>query len=122
MNRHKSLLILLIIGLGLSISLWAQPALYGNIETTTVQLGSNLQIDSINSSADTRNSILSRSSSTQPREDHNSELSGNNENEITIGDGSYTDRIPMDFYWKNSLFETIYYANEMNNFEGMITG
>jgi hypothetical protein len=40
----------------------------------------------------------------------------------TIGDGSQTARIPMDFYWKNSLYETLYYPAEMNNLMGQITG
>ncbi|MFA7030214.1 MAG: choice-of-anchor J domain-containing protein, partial [Candidatus Cloacimonadaceae bacterium] len=33
---------------------------------------------------------------------------------ITVGTGNSTDRMPMDFYWKNSLFETIYLASELN--------
>ncbi|MCB5257910.1 MAG: carboxypeptidase regulatory-like domain-containing protein, partial [Candidatus Cloacimonetes bacterium] len=33
---------------------------------------------------------------------------------ITIGTGTSTGRMPMDFYWKNSLFETIYHALELN--------
>jgi hypothetical protein len=60
--------------------------------------------------------------STFVRETHSIALSGNGVNDITIGDGSSTGRFPMDFYWKNSLFETIYTADEMNNFIGMITG
>lgn len=40
---------------------------------------------------------------------------------VTIGDGSQTARLPMDFYWKNSLFETVYQQSELN-FIGMITG
>ncbi len=41
---------------------------------------------------------------------------------LTIGDGNQTARVPADFYWKSSLFETIYTAEEMNGFVGMITG
>ena len=40
---------------------------------------------------------------------------------LTIGDGSQSARMPMDFYWKNSLFETLYFPAEMGNFLGMIT-
>lgn len=40
---------------------------------------------------------------------------------ITVGAGGGTDRMPMDFYWKNSLFETIYLANELN-IGGLLTG
>ena len=39
----------------------------------------------------------------------------------TIGDGSQAAQIPLDFYYQNSLYETIYYASELN-FIGMITG
>lgn len=39
--------------------------------------------------------------------------------DVTIGDGSQAKRVPMDFYWKNSLFECIYYASELN-FTGTI--
>lgn len=31
-------------------------------------------------------------------------------------------RIPFDFYWKNSLAQTIYYPEELNNLAGAITG
>ncbi|HPB43323.1 MAG TPA: carboxypeptidase regulatory-like domain-containing protein, partial [Candidatus Syntrophosphaera sp.] len=40
---------------------------------------------------------------------------------VTIGDGSETARIPVDFFWKNSLCETIYPATDMN-IGGLITG
>ena len=40
---------------------------------------------------------------------------------VTVGDGGSTDRYPFDFYWKNSLFETIYQASEMN-IGGVISG
>ncbi|MCB5253950.1 MAG: carboxypeptidase regulatory-like domain-containing protein [Candidatus Cloacimonadaceae bacterium] len=53
---------------------------------------------------------------------HTIQLMGDVVNEITIGDGSQTARVPFDFYYRNSLFETIYTADEMNNFIGMITG
>jgi len=37
-------------------------------------------------------------------------------NSVTIGDGSQTARMPMDFYFKNSLYQTIYYTNEIGMF------
>ena len=40
---------------------------------------------------------------------------------VTIGDGSQTDRMPMDFFYNNSLSETIYPATDMN-IGGLITG
>ncbi len=40
---------------------------------------------------------------------------------VTVGDGSETARMPVDFYWHNSLNETIYLSSELN-FIGMITG
>lgn len=39
---------------------------------------------------------------------------------ITIGDGGQTARIPIDMYWRNSLFETIYYPEELSYFTGTI--
>ena len=60
--------------------------------------------------------------SSNSRVTHTIVLSGNGVNDITIGDGGSTGRYPMDFWYKNSLFETIYSAEEMNNFIGMITG
>ncbi|HQM79745.1 MAG TPA: carboxypeptidase regulatory-like domain-containing protein, partial [Candidatus Syntrophosphaera sp.] len=39
---------------------------------------------------------------------------------ITVGTGNSTGRMPMDFYWKNSLFETVYLASELN-VGGLIT-
>ena len=32
---------------------------------------------------------------------------------ITVGDGSQLGRYPVDMFWRNSLFETIYYTQEM---------
>jgi hypothetical protein len=40
---------------------------------------------------------------------------------VTVGAGGSSDRYPFDFYWKNSMFETIYQASEMN-IGGVITG
>lgn len=39
---------------------------------------------------------------------------------VSIGAGDQTARIPMDFYWKNSLFQCLYYPSELN-FNGTIT-
>ena len=38
----------------------------------------------------------------------------------TIGSGDQLNRIPMDFFYRNSLFETLYYPDEMMAF-GSIT-
>ena len=41
---------------------------------------------------------------------------------VTVGDGSQTLRVPMDFFYKNSLYETLYFQDELNGFIGQITG
>ncbi len=41
---------------------------------------------------------------------------------ITVGDGSQSARIPFDLFYKNSLYQTLYYPAEMGNFMGQITG
>jgi len=40
--------------------------------------------------------------------------------EVTIGAGDQTARVPMDFYWKNSLFECLYYPDELGFVSGTI--
>ena len=40
---------------------------------------------------------------------------------VTIGDGSLDARLPVDMYWRNSLFETIYYPNELGIFGSINT-
>ena len=40
---------------------------------------------------------------------------------VTIADGTETMRIPIDFYWKNSLSETIYMSDELGFVSGTIT-
>ncbi len=40
---------------------------------------------------------------------------------VTIGDGDQNARFPVDFYWKNSLFETIYYPDELGFVSGTIS-
>jgi hypothetical protein len=44
--------------------------------------------------------------------------------EITIGDGDFIPpfRIPLDFYYRSSLNQTIYFDHEMDNTTGLITG
>ena len=56
------------------------------------------------------------------RDAHTVLLTGTGVSDITIGDGSGTARVPADFYWRSSLFETIYTADEMGNFIGAIEG
>ncbi|PKN73193.1 MAG: hypothetical protein CVU50_04130 [Candidatus Cloacimonetes bacterium HGW-Cloacimonetes-3] len=41
---------------------------------------------------------------------------------ISIGEGTQNARYPIDMYYKNSLYETLIYPNEMSNFIGQITG
>jgi hypothetical protein len=41
---------------------------------------------------------------------------------FTVGDGSQNARLPVDMFWNNSLFETLYFPAEMNGFIGQITG
>jgi hypothetical protein len=40
---------------------------------------------------------------------------------ITVGSGGSTVKMPVDFYWKNSLFETVFLATELN-IGGLLTG
>jgi hypothetical protein len=40
--------------------------------------------------------------------------------ECVVGNGNDLLRIPVDMYYKNSLFETLFYPNELNNFTGEI--
>ena len=41
---------------------------------------------------------------------------------ITVGEGNQNARLPVDMYWNNSLFETLYFPAEMGGFIGQITG
>ncbi|MEN6444774.1 MAG: carboxypeptidase regulatory-like domain-containing protein [Candidatus Cloacimonas sp.] len=41
---------------------------------------------------------------------------------ITIGAGDQTARMPVDMFYKNSIYEGLYYPAEMGNFMGQITG
>lgn len=41
---------------------------------------------------------------------------------LTVGDGSSEGRIPVDMYWRNSLFECLYYPAELSNTIGSIYG
>ncbi|MDD4223697.1 MAG: choice-of-anchor D domain-containing protein, partial [Candidatus Cloacimonetes bacterium] len=56
------------------------------------------------------------------RTEHTINLTGTGTTDIIVGAGNELARMPMDFYWKNSLFETLYYPDELGNFVGMITG
>ncbi|GAB1468541.1 hypothetical protein MASR2M64_12730 [Candidatus Cloacimonadota bacterium] len=53
---------------------------------------------------------------------HTVPLTGSGVSDITVGDGSQNANWPMNFYYKSSLFETMYYPAELSNFNGMITG
>ncbi|MCK9158710.1 MAG: carboxypeptidase regulatory-like domain-containing protein, partial [Candidatus Cloacimonas sp.] len=41
---------------------------------------------------------------------------------ITIGNGDQFARMPVDMFYKNSIYEGLYYPAEMGNFMGQITG
>lgn len=56
------------------------------------------------------------------RDTHIIQLVGTGVNTVTIGNGSRTDRVPLDFFYQCSLFETIFTADDMDNFVGSITG
>ena len=40
---------------------------------------------------------------------------------VTIGTGDQTARYPMDFFWKTSLYQTLYYPDELGFTSGTIT-
>lgn len=40
---------------------------------------------------------------------------------ITAGTGAYTGKVPIDFYWRTSIYETLYYPEDLPNFNGDIT-
>ena len=42
--------------------------------------------------------------------------------EVTIGDGNEEARKPVDMYWKNSLFQTLYFPDELGFVSGTISG
>lgn len=42
--------------------------------------------------------------------------------QIVVGTGDELESMPLDFYWKNSLFETLVYPAELNYFDGQILG
>ncbi|MDD3563795.1 MAG: choice-of-anchor D domain-containing protein, partial [Candidatus Cloacimonetes bacterium] len=85
-------------------------------------LGEDTAIVTITDDQNNRHVIGSGLRKSVSRDEHTVQLTGAGTNDITIGDGSQTARIPLDFFYKSSLFETIYTADEMSNFEGMITG
>ncbi|MDZ4182864.1 MAG: choice-of-anchor J domain-containing protein, partial [Candidatus Cloacimonadaceae bacterium] len=41
---------------------------------------------------------------------------------FTVGDGNQTARVPVDMYFKNSLFQTLFFPAETGNFTGQILG
>ncbi|MDD4309323.1 MAG: carboxypeptidase regulatory-like domain-containing protein, partial [Candidatus Cloacimonetes bacterium] len=45
-----------------------------------------------------------------------------NASEVTIGAGDQQARVPVDMYWKNSLFQCLYLQTELNIVNGSITG
>jgi hypothetical protein len=94
------------------------------VNYTPNSLGEDLATVTITDDQDNRHVISSRSGtrSADNRDTHTVQLTGSGVNDITIGDGNQTARVPLDFYYKSSLFETIYTADEMSNFVGMITG
>lgn len=53
---------------------------------------------------------------------HNITLSGIGTNNLTIGQGNMFARLPLDFYYKSSIYETIIKYSELQSFEGRIQG
>jgi hypothetical protein len=98
------------------------------VSFTPNSLGEATATITITDDQGTRHVLANKSSSglstrgSNTREVHTITLIGNGVNDITIGDGSQNERVPLDMFYKTSLFETIYTAAEMNNFIGLITG
>ncbi|MFA7544099.1 MAG: carboxypeptidase regulatory-like domain-containing protein, partial [Candidatus Cloacimonadaceae bacterium] len=69
------------------------------------------------------NSVLTLANAgSTSRDTHTITLTGTGVNDITLGDGSQSARMPMDFYYRSSLYETVFTQDELNNFLGLITG
>ncbi|HHV37848.1 MAG TPA: choice-of-anchor D domain-containing protein, partial [Candidatus Cloacimonetes bacterium] len=56
------------------------------------------------------------------RDVHELIVSGNGVHSISIGTGTENARIPMDFYYRNSMYQTIFTSDELSGFIGMVTG
>ena len=41
---------------------------------------------------------------------------------LVLGDGSHNARMPIDTYYRHSMYQTLYYPDELNGFLGQITG
>ncbi len=52
----------------------------------------------------------------------NPSKNGADSSEIVVGTGNELLRVPIDLYFKSSLFQTLYYPAEMQNLSGLITG
>ncbi len=92
---------------------------------TPDSLGENTATISITDNVDTRDVIGSNGlhgAKPRIRETHTIQLSGAGVNEMTIGTGNQTYPPPLGFDYATSIFETIYTADEMSNFTGLITG
>ncbi|NLO44878.1 MAG: choice-of-anchor D domain-containing protein, partial [Candidatus Cloacimonetes bacterium] len=69
------------------------------------------------------NSVADRANTAQTSRDvHEFIVSGSGVNSIFIGDGSQNARMPLDFFYKASMFQTIFTSAELNDFMGLITG
>ncbi|MFA7543206.1 MAG: choice-of-anchor D domain-containing protein, partial [Candidatus Cloacimonadaceae bacterium] len=93
------------------------PIMMGN-DTATITITDDQENRYTLSLGSPARSINSRSN----RIAHTVDISGSGVNDITIGDGSQNDRVPLDFWYRNSLYETIYTQDELGNFVGMVTG
>ena len=47
---------------------------------------------------------------------------GADSSEIVVGSGNEQARVPIDLYFKSSLYQTLYYPSEMQGLSGLITG
>lgn len=47
-------------------------------------------------------------------------LLGTNRSEVTIGDGNQLSQVPVDMYWRNSLYQCLYSQNELGIASGTI--
>ncbi|MCB5235028.1 MAG: carboxypeptidase regulatory-like domain-containing protein, partial [Candidatus Cloacimonetes bacterium] len=96
------------------------PALLGELEATiTIVDDQNNRYVATRSSGG-RLSVANQGR--ESRESHEISIFGNGVHSISIGDGSQNALIPLNFYWKNSIFQTIFTSTDLDGFIGMITG
>ncbi|MCB5233643.1 MAG: carboxypeptidase regulatory-like domain-containing protein [Candidatus Cloacimonetes bacterium] len=108
----------------LPVTLYSNESIMFDVHFQPNSTGAHSAIISINDDIDAfrRINLSGRKETETLRVLNTIDVYGYGVNSLTIGSGNQLARVPLDMHWTQSMFQTIYLREELEYFDGLITG